>query len=59
LFDLNRDPRTVGLAYEHLLRLFEAEMERDPLLETVLHNARDKINNKEGRYVEHAAGAWT
>jgi beta-glucosidase/6-phospho-beta-glucosidase/beta-galactosidase len=48
LFDLNRDPRTVGLAYEHLIRLFEAEMERDPLLETVLHAAQD-IFQQQGR----------
>ena len=59
LFDLNRDPRTVGLAYEHLVRLFEAEMQRDPLLETVLRNARDTLNNTGGRHVEHAAGPWT
>ena len=26
LFDLNRDPRTVGLAYQHLVRLFAAEL---------------------------------
>jgi hypothetical protein len=32
-------------------------MERDPLLKTVLHRAGDKINNKGGRHVEHAAGA--
>ena len=31
LSDLDRDPRTVGLAYAHLIRLFEAEMERDSL----------------------------
>ena len=47
LFDLNRDPRTVGLAYEHLIRLFEAEMERDPLLETVLHEARGQDRQQE------------
>ena len=28
LFDLNRDPRTVGLAYQHLVRLFDADLER-------------------------------
>jgi beta-glucosidase/6-phospho-beta-glucosidase/beta-galactosidase len=57
LLDLNRDPRVVGLAYEHLIRLFEAEMERDPLLEIVLQGARDNNAIKGGRHVEHATGA--
>jgi hypothetical protein len=58
LFDLNRDPRTVGLAYEHLVRLFEAEMSRDPLLEGVLHEARGETDNRRSHHVEHASGAW-
>jgi len=39
LVDLNRDPRAVGQAYEHLVRLFAAEMDQDPLLESVLEKA--------------------
>jgi hypothetical protein len=58
LFDLNRDPRAVGLAYEHLVRLFGPEMERDPLLENVLRDARDRIHDKRSFDVEHAAGPW-
>jgi beta-glucosidase/6-phospho-beta-glucosidase/beta-galactosidase len=57
LFDLNRDPRTVGLAYKHLVRMFEAETERDPLLATVLHGALNKGNHRGSRDVEHSAGA--
>jgi beta-glucosidase/6-phospho-beta-glucosidase/beta-galactosidase len=56
LFDLNRDPRTVGLAYEHLIRLFEAEMEHDPLLEAVLEDAPGNADNGGSRHAEHAAG---
>ena len=59
LFDLNRDPRTVGLAYEHLIRLFRAEMERDPLLDSVLHEARGGMIDRGNRHVEHAAGTRT
>ncbi|KAB0265011.1 glycosyl hydrolase family protein [Microvirga brassicacearum] len=59
LFDLNRDPRTVGLAYKHLVRLFEAEMGQDPSIDTVLHEARRDSNNRRGSYVEHAASSWT
>jgi beta-glucosidase/6-phospho-beta-glucosidase/beta-galactosidase len=58
LFDLNRDPRMVGLAYEHLVRLFEAEMSRDPMLESVLHQPRGETDNRRNRHVEHASGAW-
>ena len=30
LFDHNRDPRTVGLAYQHLVRLFGGDLSEDP-----------------------------
>ncbi|MCB8822907.1 family 1 glycosylhydrolase [Microvirga rosea] len=36
LFDLNRDPRTVGLAYQHLVRLFGADLNEAPSVEAVL-----------------------
>ena len=39
LFDLNRDARTVGLAYHHLIGLYGEEMAKDPLIETVLREA--------------------
>lgn len=39
LFDLNRDARTVGQAYRHLVQLFGAEMARQPMLEEVLRDA--------------------
>jgi beta-glucosidase/6-phospho-beta-glucosidase/beta-galactosidase len=59
LFDLNRDPRAVGQAYEHLIRLFEAEMGHDPSLETLLNAARDGGNDGRSRHVRHASGSWT
>jgi beta-glucosidase/6-phospho-beta-glucosidase/beta-galactosidase len=59
LFDLNRDPRAVGRAYQHLIRLFEAELGHDPLIETVLNEARDASHNARGCHAEHAAGPWT
>jgi beta-glucosidase/6-phospho-beta-glucosidase/beta-galactosidase len=39
LFDLNRDPRTVGLAYQHLVRLFGADLNEAPPIEVVLDEA--------------------
>lgn len=39
LFDLNRDPRTVGLAYQHLVRLFANDFNETPSVETVLQEA--------------------
>ena len=33
---MNRDPRSVGQAYKHLMRLFEVELAEEPSLETVL-----------------------
>jgi beta-glucosidase/6-phospho-beta-glucosidase/beta-galactosidase len=41
LFDLNRDPRTVGLAYQHLVRLFGADLARAPTIGTVLEEAAE------------------
>jgi beta-glucosidase/6-phospho-beta-glucosidase/beta-galactosidase len=40
LFDLNRDPRPVGQAYQHLIHLFDAELGQEPSLETVLSEAQ-------------------
>ncbi|HZA95610.1 MAG TPA: family 1 glycosylhydrolase [Burkholderiaceae bacterium] len=37
LFDLNRDVRTVGQAYRHLVNLFADEMSRAPTVESVLN----------------------
>ncbi len=42
LFDLNRDPRPVGQAYHHLVRIFGAETARDATLETVLRAAASR-----------------
>jgi len=39
LFDLNRDPRTVGLAYQHLVRLFGPDLGEAPSIEAVLEEA--------------------
>jgi hypothetical protein len=59
LFDLNRDPRLVGQAYRHLIRLFEAEMGQDPPLETVLREAQEFAPSKGRRHhAAHAAGTW-
>jgi beta-glucosidase/6-phospho-beta-glucosidase/beta-galactosidase len=41
LFDLNRDPRTVGLAYQHLVRLFQADLSQAPTIEAVLEAASE------------------
>ena len=59
LFDLNRDPRVVGQAYEHLMRLFGAEMGHDPSLETLLNGARDGGNDGRSPHVRHASSSWT
>ena len=48
LFDLNRDPRTVGLAYQHLIRLFEDDLSKAPCIEAVLEHAL-RITAREGR----------
>ncbi|SCZ05830.1 family 1 glycosylhydrolase [Microvirga guangxiensis] len=48
LFDLNRDPRMVGLAYQHLVRLFGADLSEDPSIEAVLEEA-SKIPAQEER----------
>lgn len=39
LFDLNREPRTVGLAYRHLVRLFDADLAEAPTIAAVLDDA--------------------
>ena len=39
LYDLNRDPRLVGQAYRHLVRVFEPALAQDPTLEQVLAQA--------------------
>jgi beta-glucosidase/6-phospho-beta-glucosidase/beta-galactosidase len=39
LFDLNRDPRTVGQAYRHLVKLYSDELAAAPTLEDVLCGA--------------------
>jgi hypothetical protein len=48
LFDLNRDPRMVGLAYQHLVRLFGADLSEAPSIEAVLEEA-SIIPAREGR----------
>jgi hypothetical protein len=48
LFDLNRDPRTVGLAYQHLVRLFQADLGEAPSIEAVLEET-SKIPTWEAR----------
>jgi beta-glucosidase/6-phospho-beta-glucosidase/beta-galactosidase len=50
LFDLNRDPRTVGLAYQHLVRLFEADLGEAPSIETVLEEAAKIAKREAGRH---------
>ncbi len=40
LFDLNRDPRLAGLAYKHLIQLFEPDLRLAPSIETVLNEAQ-------------------
>jgi hypothetical protein len=39
LYDLNRDPRLVGQAYRHLVRMFGPALAQDPTLEQVLAHA--------------------
>ena len=46
LFDLNRDPRTVGQAYRHLVELFGPEMEQAPLIESVLRTAAQRLKTE-------------
>jgi beta-glucosidase/6-phospho-beta-glucosidase/beta-galactosidase len=58
LFDLNRDPRLVGQAYQHLIRLFESEMSHDPPTESVLDGARERVREHRSLHVDHAAGPW-
>jgi beta-glucosidase/6-phospho-beta-glucosidase/beta-galactosidase len=50
LFDLNRDPRTVGQAYKHLIQLFDADLGRDPTLETVLRQAQQLQSGEATRH---------
>jgi beta-glucosidase/6-phospho-beta-glucosidase/beta-galactosidase len=57
LFDLNRDPRVVGQAYQHLIRLFETEMAHDPLIDVMLREAQ--LRNERKPHVDHAAGSRT
>lgn len=52
LFDLNRDPRTVGLAYRHLVQLFSRELAGAPTLESVLAAAAPQTRGR--REVSHA-----
>ena len=40
LFDLNRDPRLVGLAYRHLVEMFDADLREAPGVDAVLEAAR-------------------
>lgn len=48
LFDLNRDPRMVSLAYQHLVRLFGADVSEAPSIEAVLEEA-SRITTREAR----------
>lgn len=50
LFDLNRDPRVVGLAYQHLVRLFGADLSEAPSIEAVLEEA-SKFPAREARRI--------
>ena len=50
LFDLNRDPRTVGLAYQHLVRLFEADLGEAPSIESILEEAAKIAKREAGRH---------
>jgi len=47
LFDLNRDPRVVGLAYQHLVRLFASDLSEGASIEAVLKEA-SRIAAREG-----------
>ncbi|BDV33556.1 family 1 glycosylhydrolase [Methylocystis iwaonis] len=40
LFDLNRDPRLVGLTYKYLAQLFEPDLRQAPTIEAVLSDAQ-------------------
>jgi beta-glucosidase/6-phospho-beta-glucosidase/beta-galactosidase len=48
LFDLNRNPRTVGLAYQHLVRLFASDLSEATSIEAVLEEA-SRITAREER----------
>ncbi|PVE23632.1 glycoside hydrolase family 1 [Microvirga sp. KLBC 81] len=48
LFDLNRDPRTVGLAYQHLVDLFQADLGEAPSIEAALE-ATSEIATREAK----------
>ncbi|MFC5087593.1 family 1 glycosylhydrolase [Microvirga arabica] len=48
LFDLNRDPRTVGLAYQHLVRLFASDLSEAASIEAVLEEA-SRITARDAR----------
>lgn len=50
LFDLNRDPRVVGLAYQHLVRLFGADLSGAPSIEAALEEA-SKVSAREARRI--------
>lgn len=49
LFDLNRDPRPVGLAYRHLIRLFSQELSKAPPIETVIDDCRQQREHSNER----------
>jgi beta-glucosidase/6-phospho-beta-glucosidase/beta-galactosidase len=47
LFDLNRDPRTVGQTYRHLVSLFDEEMAGAAPVESVLRSASSRRGSEE------------
>lgn len=47
LFDLNRDPRVVGLAYQHFVHLFGPDLSGAPSLEAVLEETSMAAARKE------------
>ncbi|WP_442755210.1 family 1 glycosylhydrolase [Methylocystis sp. JAN1] len=49
LFDLNRDPRLVGLAYKHLMALFEPDLRQAPSIGAVLNDALWKTSPPRSR----------
>ena len=50
LFDLNRDPRTVGQAYKHLIHLFDADLGTDPTIDAVLTQAEQLTSGEARRH---------
>lgn len=52
LFDLNRDPRLVGLAYKHLIQLFAPALEKEPALDSLFDAARQQSRQEKRR--QHA-----